>query len=139
MKTIKRSLSFCDEKGEHRLVHSVFLQITEKVKTIVDANVMIAIIGGAVSLGTGFIGYISGRNNNQKDVSISDRQLLSQAEQAFRAELREELRIYKEEIKALKQEIEVLRQENFKLLTENRSLNTKVESLMSRLGGEQNK
>lgn len=103
-----------------------------------DVNVMIAIIGGAVSLSTGFLGYISGRNNNQKEVSISDRQLLSQAEQAFRAELREELRIYKEEIKALKQEIEVLRQENFKLLTENRSLNTKVESLMSRLGGEQN-
>lgn len=101
-----------------------------------DANVMIAIIGGAVSLSTGIIGYISGRNNNQKEVSISDRQLLSQAEQTFRAELREELRIYKEEIKALKQEIEVLRQENFKLLTENRSLNTKVESLMLRLDGD---
>jgi predicted nuclease with TOPRIM domain len=94
-----------------------------------DASVITAIVGAVASVITGFIGYMSGRNNNK----LTDRELLSKDEQAFRAELREELRVYKEEIKHLKEEIAVLRKENLELIMENRLLNAKVEELMSRL------
>lgn len=95
-----------------------------------DANVITAVIGAVASVITGIIGYLSGRNNNK----LTDRELLSKDEQAFRSELREELKIYKEEIKQLKAEIAVLRKENLELIMENRLLNAKVEELMSRLG-----
>ncbi|ALA07184.1 hypothetical protein SECTIM467_54 [Brevibacillus phage SecTim467] len=96
-----------------------------------DAGVITAIVGGVVSVITGYIGYASGRSKDR----VTDRELLSKDEQAFRAELREELRVYKEEIKRLSDEIQVLRKENLELITENRQLNAKVEELVTRIGG----
>ncbi|MBD8498871.1 hypothetical protein [Paenibacillus arenosi] len=97
-----------------------------------DVGVITAIIGGIVSIITGAIGYASGRGNNK----MTDRELLSKDEQAFRAELREELAKNKEEIKRLSEEIQTLREENLDLITENRLLNARVEELVSRWGGE---
>lgn len=108
-----------------------------------DATVIVAIIGGVAGTIGSFLGYMSGKNANKKDLAISERQLLSQDEQAFRAELRETLNFYIEESKAYKEEISMLRaevnqlrEENYALILENRQLNAKVDELMSRLGGE---
>jgi cell division protein FtsB len=94
-----------------------------------DVGVTTAVVGGVVSVITGVVGYLSGRGKDK----VTERELLSKDEQAFRAELREELCTYKEDIKRLSDEITVLRKENNELINENRLLNFKVEQLVSQL------
>jgi predicted RNase H-like nuclease (RuvC/YqgF family) len=94
-----------------------------------DVGVIVAIVGLVGSAVTGVIGYATGRGKDK----ISDRELLSKDEQAFRKELRAELRANKEKIEKLSDEIVILRRENMELVAENRSLNAKVEQLVERL------
>lgn len=99
-----------------------------------SVDLITVIIGGVVPVITGVIGYFSGRSKDK----MTERELLSKDEQAFRTELREELKTYKEEIKRLSDEITVLQKENMDLITENRLLNIKVEELVAQLSKRTN-
>lgn len=94
-----------------------------------DVGIITAIVTGVGSAIAGVIGYYSGKGKDK----LTDRELLSKDEQAFRAELREELRANKEEISRLSDEVIILRRENNELIAENRLLNIKVEELVARL------
>ncbi|MFF2017209.1 hypothetical protein [Paenibacillus sp. NPDC058177] len=94
-----------------------------------DVGIIVAIVGGAVSVITGVIGYVSGKGKDK----VTERELLSKDEQVFRAEMRQEMKDSKDEVKRLSDEITVLRRENMELITENRLLNKKVEELVERL------
>ncbi len=92
-------------------------------------GVLIAIVGSLTSVAGAAIGFYGGKRKDK----ISERELLSKDEQAFRLELREELRVYKEEISGLRQEVARLSIDNLALLTENKLLNMKVQALVERL------
>ncbi|MGG4144849.1 hypothetical protein ABEW34_17170 [Paenibacillus algorifonticola] len=96
---------------------------------MMNEGILTIVVGAIVSVITGVMGYLGGRSKDR----ISDRELLSKDEQAFRAELRAELLDHKEEIQKLSQEIVILRKENMELVTENRLLNAKVEQLVNQL------
>lgn len=95
----------------------------------VDVGVITAILGLVGSAVTGIIGYASGKNNNK----VTDRELLSKDEQAFRERLIERLTSSEEKIERLSNEVITLRQENMELIAENRLLNNKVEQLVAQL------
>lgn len=81
-------------------------------------------------------GVLVARNTNKKDLTINDRQLLSEDEKAFRHELKEMIESYKkelqnnrDEIKALREEVATLLDANLNLTLENKALQVKVEDL----------
>jgi predicted nuclease with TOPRIM domain len=94
-----------------------------------EVGVITAIAGLVGSAVTGIIGYASGKNNNK----VTDRELLSKDEQAFRERLIERLTSSEEKIERLSNEVITLRQENLALIAENRLLNNKVEQLVAQL------
>lgn len=94
-----------------------------------DVGVITAIVGLVGTAVSGVIGYASGKNNNK----VTDRELLSKDEQAFRAGLIERLNSYEEKIEKLSNEVVTLRKENMELISENRLLNIKVEQLVAQL------
>lgn len=101
-----------------------------------DVGTLTAIIGVVGSIVTGGIGYLSGKNKDK----VTDRELLSKDEQAFRANLIERINAYEEKIDKLNSEVVILsrevitlRKENLELISENKQLNSKVEELVSRL------
>lgn len=87
--------------------------------------------------------FIVSRNKNKKDLDIKSRELLSEDEKQFRADLkaiigsykqelqdtRSELRASREEIKELREEIAKLHQINLNLTLENQKLVAKVQEL----------
>ncbi|WP_151734152.1 hypothetical protein [Paenibacillus tengchongensis] len=94
-----------------------------------DTGVVTAVIGVIGTALSGTIGYATGRTKDK----MTEREMLSKDEQAFRAELRAELQTHKDEIRKLSEEITVLRKENMDLIAENRLLNIKVEQLVAQL------
>lgn len=94
-------------------------------------NAIVAVFSSATTL-------IIAKSTNKKDITISDRQLLSEDEKAFRQELRDTINGYKteleearNEIKELRQEVSMLRKENMELVLENKELSNKVDSLLT--------
>jgi hypothetical protein len=95
------------------------------------------------ALGTLFVA----KSNNKKELTVSDRQLLSEDERNFRQELREsivmykneivslreETKLYKEEIVSLRDEVRLLREINLHLEVENQKLVIKVEELSQQI------
>jgi ACT domain-containing protein len=93
-----------------------------------------------LTISTNLITYFATKNTNKKDVIISDkeltmseRQLLSEDEKSFRAELREELEGAKTEIREMRKEIGILHEANIKLMIENKHLQVTVEELTTEL------
>jgi predicted nuclease with TOPRIM domain len=106
-------------------------------------NVVIPAVVGIVSSVTTF--FVA-RSNNSKDLTISDRQQLSEDEKAFRQELRDTINTYKQELEEARREIKELRQEvaelhqvNLNLTLENKKLQAKVEELKNELQNLQGK
>lgn len=98
-------------------------------------EVVLTVVASAVA---GVFGYFTARGTHKKDVSISDRQILSKEEKDFRHDLREEIKIYREEIALLRIEISSLREANQLLHAENRVLACKVEELTYELKRHRN-
>lgn len=94
-----------------------------------DVGIITAIVGLLGTAVSGIIGYTTGKGKDK----VTERELLSKDEQAFRAELREALRINEEKVERLSNEIVILRKENMELIAENRLLNNKVEQLVRQL------
>lgn len=94
-----------------------------------DVGVITTVVGLVSTAVSGVIGYASGKSNNK----VTDRELLSKDEQAFRERLIERLTSSEEKIELLSNEVITLRQENMELITENRLLNIKVEQLVAQL------
>lgn len=82
---------------------------------------------------TGMFGYMTAKSQNKKDMTISDRQLLSEDERQFRAELIAELARNREEINSLREEVERLRRQNINLEFENKQLQLKIDELRMEL------
>lgn len=78
---------------------------------------------------TGFFGYLAARNGSKKEVTINDRQLLSEDERHFRAELKEMMSSYQEQVKGLTVEISRLTRANLSLELQVQNLTTRNESL----------
>ena len=113
-----------------------------------------AIIGGVVTVVTGYLTYLGAKNSAKKDNFITDRQQLSQDQQLLRAEMREEMKQLRDEVRAwrdryleLEDNIEELKITNMKLqmevdqwkekytslLIENESLTARVNELEGQL------
>ena len=84
-------------------------------------NILVPAIVGLVS---SFITYLVSKNNNSKDLTINDRQQLSEDEKQFRAELRETILEYKRELSEYRDKIVELNGELYKARKEIRELNT---------------
>jgi phage shock protein A len=82
---------------------------------------------------TGGFGYFIAKGQNRKDLTINDRQLLSEDEKQFRAELVAELQRNREEIMALRAEVDTLRRQNINLEIENKQLQFKIDELRAEL------
>lgn len=78
---------------------------------------------------TGSFGYLMARNSSKKDVTINDRQLLSEDERLFRTELKDMMLNYQEQVKGLISEVERLTLSNVELQTQVQSLTVRNESL----------
>lgn len=78
---------------------------------------------------TGGFGYLVARTNNKKDLTINDRQLLSEDERAFRTELRDMMLASQEQVKWLTAEVERLTKSNVALESQVQALTTRNESL----------
>lgn len=78
---------------------------------------------------TGGFGYLVARNTSRKDVTINDRQLLSEDERQFRTELKEMMTSYQEQVKELTAEVDRLTKSNLNLETEMQKLTARNESL----------
>jgi predicted RNase H-like nuclease (RuvC/YqgF family) len=107
-------------------------------------EVLIPVLVAVVSvIGTVF----ATKSTNKKDLTVSDRQLLSEDERNFRQELkdsinmykteivslRDETKAYKQEIIALRDEVRLLREVNLHLEVENQKLVIKVEELSQQI------
>lgn len=95
-----------------------------------------AVVGVISSITTFFVA----KTNSKKDLTINDRQQLSEDEKQFRAELRDTINSYKEEleqarndIRQLRGEVEKLHKINLDLTLENKQLQLKVDSLRTEL------
>lgn len=78
---------------------------------------------------TGGFGYMVARNTSKKDVTINDRQSLSEDERLFRTELKEMMLAYQDQVKGLSAEIETLTKSNLSLELKVQQLTTRNESL----------
>lgn len=94
------------------------------------------IIPAIVAIVSTLSGIWIAKNTNKKDLTINDRQQLSEDEKAFRQELKEMIESYKkelqnnrEEIKALREEVATLLEANLNLTLENKTLQVKVDEL----------
>lgn len=104
-----------------------------------NENVITALASVLGMFITGGFGYLVARNNNKKDLSINDRQLLSEDERQFRQELKTELANNRKEIEGLRLEVENLRALNLNLELENKQLQIKVDELRQALQGRWDK
>lgn len=100
-------------------------------------NIAIPAVVGVISSLTA---YFVARNNNSKDMTINDRQQLSEDEKNFRTELMNTINSYKtdlfearKEIKELRTEVASLHKLNIALTVENRELQMKVDDLRDEL------
>lgn len=91
---------------------------------------LITAIGSVVGMFvTGGFGYLVARNTSKKDVTINDRQQLSEDERQFRTELKEMMLSYQEQVKELSAEVERLTKSNLALEAQVQSLTIRNESL----------
>ncbi|WP_426455475.1 hypothetical protein ACP26L_36270 (plasmid) [Paenibacillus sp. S-38] len=58
-----------------------------------------ALLAGAGAIATAIFSYMVTKSNNKKDLTVSDRQQLSQEQKEIREELRSEIKILREEMK----------------------------------------
>lgn len=79
---------------------------------------MTALISAGVAIVTALITYMTARNNAKKDIFVTDRQQLSQEQQDFRKEMREELTYWREKYDRLEEQMEGLATTNVKLQAE---------------------
>jgi uncharacterized protein involved in exopolysaccharide biosynthesis len=84
-----------------------------------------AIVGLVSSVTT----ILVARTNNSKDLTVNERQQLSEDEKQFRAELMGVINSYKADLEASKNELKVLRQEMAELHEINLELRTEVANL----------
>lgn len=105
-----------------------------------DKELLQIIIPVIVAIVSTLGGFIVAKSNNEKDLTMNDRQLLSEDEKAFRKELKEVIDSYKvelqqnrEEIKKLREEVATLHAINLELTLENKTLQTKVDELRAEL------
>lgn len=78
---------------------------------------------------TGYFGFLAARNSSKKDVTINDRQLLSEDERLFRTELKDMMFKYQEQVMGLTNQIEKLTKANLNLQVKVGELTTRNESL----------
>ncbi|MCY8197720.1 hypothetical protein MOC90_06055 [Bacillus spizizenii] len=78
---------------------------------------------------TGGFGYLVARNSSKKDLTINDRQLLSEDEKQFRTELKEMMLAYQDQVKELTSEVDRLTKSNLSLETQVQQLTTRNEAL----------
>lgn len=78
---------------------------------------------------TGLFGYLTARNQSKKDITVNDRQLLSEDERHFRAELKAMMTTYQEQVLDLTTEVERLTKSNIALEAQVQSLTLRNESL----------
>lgn len=101
------------------------------------------IIPAVVGLVSSITGFVIAKSNNKKDLTVHDRQQLSEDEKQFRLELKGMIDSYKTELAEARQEIKSLRDEvsqfhliNTKLSVEKEQLsveNKKLEAKLSKL------
>jgi len=85
-----------------------------------------ALIGSVVT-------YFVTRNNNRKDLAISDRMQLSKDQYQLIAELRQMMLEQRDEINSLREEIRQLQAVNINLTIENKQLQQKIHELNIKL------
>lgn len=90
-------------------------------------------ITAIATLVTAFATYFVTKNNNRKDVAISDRMQLSKDQYQLIAELRQMMQEQRDELDNLKDEIRELQAVNINLTVENRQLQHKISELNIRL------
>lgn len=78
---------------------------------------------------TGGFGYLAAKNTSKKDLTINDRQLLSEDERQFRTELKEMMLKYQEQVRELTAEVERLTRANLALEAQVQQLTARNESL----------
>lgn len=88
------------------------------------------------ALGTLFgsvVTFLITKNNNKKDMSISDRMQLSKDQYQLISELRQMMQEQRDEIDNLREEIKQLQAVNINLIVENKELQNKINELNLRL------
>jgi chromosome segregation ATPase len=124
-----------------------------------DATLIIAVIGGIVTVIGSLIAYMTAKNSAKKDMFVTDRQQLSLEQLELRKEMREELKILRDKVDGwtnrymeLEGNMEELKLTNLKLqmevdkwkdkydtlLTENEQLTSRVVELEGELKRRRN-
>lgn len=90
-------------------------------------------ITAIATLVTAFATYFVTKNNNKKDIAISDRVQLSKDQYQLIAELRQMMVEQRDELDNLREEIRQLQAVNINLTIENKQLQQKINELNIRL------
>lgn len=83
-----------------------------------EPTIVTALISAGVAVITALITYMTARHNAKKDIFMTDRQQLSQEQQDFRREMREELNYWREKYDKLDEQMRVLANTNLRLQAE---------------------
>lgn len=83
-----------------------------------EPTIATALISAGVAIVTAIVTYLTARNNAKKDIFVTDRQQLSQEQQDFRKEMREELDYWRSKYDKLDETINSLTVLNIKLQSE---------------------
>ncbi|MEC0276873.1 hypothetical protein [Peribacillus frigoritolerans] len=100
-----------------------------------DASVLSALYGFGGVVVTSVVGIIVAKVNNKKDVTINDRQLLSQDQQQFYDMVMNQVKALQDRADLLENEVIKWKAEALQLRTENTELNAKVNHLEQSMGG----
>lgn len=100
-----------------------------------DASVISAIAGGVGVAVTSVVSLVVARVNSKKDVTISDRQQLSQDQQLFYDLVMKQVKEYGERADLLEAEVVKWKEEALQLRIENSELRAQINHLEGIIGG----
>lgn len=83
-----------------------------------EPTIATALISAGVAIITAMITYMTARHNAKKDIFVTDRQQLSQEQQDFRREMREELNYWRQKYDKLEEQMDGLATTNVRLQAE---------------------
>jgi peptidoglycan hydrolase CwlO-like protein len=101
----------------------------------VNVSEIAALSGFAGVLVTSVVNIIVAKANNKKDMTIQDRQLLSQDQQQFYDMVMNQVKALQERADHLESEVIKWKEEALQLRLENNQLKAKIKELEGRLGG----
>ena len=122
------------------MVGCTFVIFNPKDWWAIMSEYMQYIIPAVVGLVSSVSGFVIAKSNNKKDITVNDRQQLSEDEKQFRAELKGMIDSYKvelaearEEIKSLREEVSQFHMINTKLSVEKEQLSVEKKKLEAKL------